>query len=195
MTISGRIRQHLGRIAHGKPFIVEPLLRYGSAAAVYQTLSRLVKQGEIARVARGVYVRPKTNPYVGKVLPSLEAVLEVKAKGETLEVQGAEAIQLLGLSTQVPMQAIYYTNGRSRLIHVGNLTVKLKHVCERKLALAGTKVGLVLQALWYLGAKQMNDFVLNQILKHLSPTEQQTLWQAPLTQWMRKALAGRLSYA
>lgn len=182
------IRRHLGRIAYGKPFRVEAFLRYGSVAAVYQTFSRLVKRGVIMRVARGVYVRPKTNPYFGKVLPGLEAVLKVIAKGETLEVQGAEALNLLGLSTQVPVCAIYYTSGRSREIRVGRLMVKLKHACERKLALAGTTAGLALRALWHLGPGATRAMV-EKLWQHLNDGERSRLLQAPLTHWMRRALA------
>lgn len=182
------IRRHLGRIAYGKPFSVGAFLRYGSTAAVYQTFSRLVKRGVIARVAKGVYVRPKTNPYVGKVLPSVESVLRVKAKGETLEVHGAKALNLLGLSTQVPMRPVFYTTGRSRLVQVNRLKVKLVHTSPRKLKWAGTKIGLILCALWYLGRRQVTPAIIQTVLQYLSPRERSSLLQAHLTHWMRRAL-------
>ena len=49
--------------------------------------------------------------------------------GSRVTVSGAKASNLLGLSTQVPMQNLFWTEGPSRTVRIGNQTVTLKHVC------------------------------------------------------------------
>jgi hypothetical protein len=65
MTAAGIIRNHIKEIAIGEPFTSTQFNGLGTRASVGQTLSRLVKRGEIARVStrisRGVFVRPKNN--------------------------------------------------------------------------------------------------------------------------------------
>ncbi len=115
-----------------------------------------MKKGEIARISRGVFVRPKKSRYVGEVLPEPSKVAQAIASvhRETIQVQGAEAARLLGLTTQMPLQAVFYTSGPNRKLKLGNLLLTLKHVAQRKLALAGKPSGLALSALWYLGKEQ-----------------------------------------
>ncbi|HAC29030.1 MAG TPA: hypothetical protein DCF82_14640, partial [Marinobacter hydrocarbonoclasticus] len=62
-------------------------LRLGSRAAVDKALSRLVEEGAIQRVARGVFVRPKQSRFVGNVMPDVSRVVEVIARdhGETVQ--------------------------------------------------------------------------------------------------------------
>ena len=102
----------------GKPFTSERFLKHGSHSAVDRTLSRLVGRGEIQRLARGVFVRPRTSRFVGTVLPDVLEVVEAIARnnGETVQVHGAEAVRRFRLSTQVPTAPVFYTSASSRAI-------------------------------------------------------------------------------
>jgi Family of unknown function (DUF6088) len=162
------------RTGHSKS-IVASLFKTGDScnprSSVDQALSRLVKRGEIARVSRGVFVRPKNSRYVGQVMPELSKVAQAiaTAHGETIQVHGAEAARLLGLTTQMPLQSLFYTSGRNREIKVGNLQLVLKHVAARKLALSGRPSGLALSALWYLGKEQVSPRTIETIREKLTP--------------------------
>ena len=153
MTTVQAIRNRINEIGMGEPFTSTQFNALGTRAALDQTLSRFVKKGEIARISRGVFVRPKKSRYVGEVLPEPSKVAQAIASvhRETIQVQGAEAARLLGLTTQMPLQAVFYTSGPNRKLKLGNLLLTLKHVAQRKLALAGKPSGLALSALWYLG--------------------------------------------
>ena len=70
------IRQRIEAMPIGEPFIPTAFLECGTRASVDQTLSRLVKAGSIARVTRGVFVRPEVSRFVGKVGPSPLKVAE-----------------------------------------------------------------------------------------------------------------------
>lgn len=171
MTTVEAIRNRINEIAVGEPFISTQFNALGTRASIDQTLSRLVKKGEITRLARGVFVRPKQNRYVGEVMPEPTRVAQAiaSARGETLQVQGAEAARLLGLTTQMPIQAVFYTSGPSRELKLGNLPLILKHVARRKLALSGRPAGLALSALWYLGKEQVTPTTIKTIREKLTP--------------------------
>lgn len=177
MATATAIRTQIENIPIGEPFTSTQFRGLGRQAAVDQALSRLVKQGQIVRIARGVFVQPKKNRYVGQVMPEPAKVAQAiaSAHGETIQVQGAEAARLLGLTTQMPVQTIFYTNGPGRKMKIGNLPLVFKHAPPRKLVLAGEPSGLALAALWYLGEAQVNPGVLESIRKKLSPDAFQQL--------------------
>src|ERR1700736_966505 len=171
MTTVEAFRSRIKRITAGEPFTSTQFVGTGRRAAVDQALSRLVKRGEIIRVARGVFVRPKKNRYVGEVMPGPSKVARAlaSAHGETIQVQGAEAARLLGLTTQMPLQAVFYTSVPNRALKLANLQLTLKHVAQRKLALAGKPSGLALSALWYLGKEQVTPGTIKTIREKLTP--------------------------
>jgi hypothetical protein len=140
---------------------------------VDHALSRFAKAGLIARVARGVFVRPKENPYIGKVLPGPKAVARVIAEktGTKVESSGAHSAAEFQLSTQLPVAPVFYTSGPTRRFRMGATQVTLKHVSPRKLALAGRRAGTALTALWYLGKHEVTESVIEQVRQKLSPEE------------------------
>jgi DNA-binding HxlR family transcriptional regulator len=173
MTNAAKIKETIQNIPLGEPFLSTQLLTFGSRNCIDQTLYRFEKQGLISRVARGIYIRPKQNRIIGLVLPSPFQVAEKLAEltGEVVQVNGAEAARLLGLSTQVSVKPIYWTSGPNRKFHMRNQKVILKHVAARKIAHAGSIVGLAITALWYLGKKGVTVEILQQIKKQMT-TEQ-----------------------
>ena len=69
MSTTRAIRTSIRKLQKGKPFTSERFLKHGSRGTVDRTLSRFAGQGEIQRLARGVFVRPRTSRFVGTVLP------------------------------------------------------------------------------------------------------------------------------
>src|ERR1700741_3102092 len=88
MTTVETIRNRINEIGLGEPFTSSQFNALGTRAAVDQTFSRLVKQREIARISRGVFVRPKKSRYVGEVMPEPSKVAQAIAstRGETVQV-------------------------------------------------------------------------------------------------------------
>ena len=192
LTTAAQIRQHIERLPLGEPFTPAALLAYGARATVDQTLSRLVKSGVITRVARGVFVRPEMSRFVGRVMPNPMAVAETLARttGATLQMHGAEAARRLQLTTQVPTQPVFSTSGPSRRIRIGNLEIRLQHVSQRKLALAGRPAGMALAAMWYLGQKALTPALIEKIRCQLPAAEFEALTAATGTMpaWMSDAV-------
>jgi hypothetical protein len=189
MTTTELIRKHIAQIYKGTPFTNTGLLQFGSRASVDKALSRLVKKQEILRLTPGVFVRPKKSPFVGNVMPEIAQIINVIAKnyGETIQIHGAEAARQFKLSTQVPTTPVYNTSGLSRELKIGNLKIKLKHVSNRKLLLAGKRQGLALSALWYLGKNNVNTDVINHIQTRLTTAEFESLKNTNMPIWMTNA--------
>ena len=191
MSASQAIRTGIRKLPKGKPFTSARFLECGSRGAVDRALSRVVEDGEIDRVSRGVFVRPRTNRYVGTVLPDVLEVVEVIARnnGETIQIHGAEAVRRFGLSTQVPTARVFYTSASSRTIRIGNVTVRMIHTSNRRrLQFAGEAAGLALSALWYLGKDNVTHETVDAIRSALGQTGFEKLRSADMPAWMARAL-------
>lgn len=153
MTAVAQIKQFLSSIPYGQPFSSSSLRPFAATENIRQILNRLVKSGELKKVARGVFVKPQQISQIGAVLPAAEEVAKMLADstGETIAVSGAEAARQLQLTTQVPMRLVFYTSGNTRTLKIANRSVKLKHVNPSVLVATDTVPGLVVSALRYLG--------------------------------------------
>ena len=114
-TLAKQVLEHAAGLPEGAPLVAKELLHLGSRAAVDQALSRLVQRGALLRAGRGLYVLPVESRF-GTRAPSAAKVVEGLAnqRGETIVPHGAAAANALGLTTQVPMRAVYLTSGPSR---------------------------------------------------------------------------------
>lgn len=173
MSVAEAISNRIKHMPKGRPFAGNLFAEAGSRTSVDKALSRLVQGGSLERVTRGVYMRPKKSQFTGKVRPSPLAVMEVitKANGETIQVHGAEAVRRFGLSTQMQILPTYYTSGTTREIKVGNAIVRLQHASKDRLQHAGTRVGVALTALHYIGKEGLSAKVVMQVIKGLSSEE------------------------
>ncbi len=191
MSTAQTVLASIRKIPKGKPFTSARFLKHGSSSAVERTLSRLVGRGEIQRVARGVFVRPRTSRFVGTVVPEVHEVVEAIARrnGETVQIHGAEAARRFKLSTQVPVAPVFHTNASSRTIRIGSITVRMIHTSNRRrLQFAGEVAGIALSALWYLGKSNVTPEVVAKIASTLGPEEFERLCSAKKPAWMAKAL-------
>lgn len=143
-------------------------------------------------MTRGVYVRPEVSRFVGKVTPEPLQVAKAVAKttGAVVQVHGAEAARRLELTTQVPTQPVFLTSGPSKRVRVGKMEIRLQHVCQRKLALAGRPAGLALSAMWYLGKKEVTPALVEKIRRKLGSSEFDVLKSAAgsMPAWMSDAI-------
>lgn len=181
MTTANCVRKAIQAMPAGTPFQASQFLSLGSRAAVDQVLYRMTKDGEVLRVTRGIYARPKLNSYVkAPVMPEPYEIAEIvaKSRGAKIGPAGAEAAQRLGLATQMPTQAVYATTGRTCMIKVGNNTIRLRHVSPKKMQYAGTPVGTAIAALQYLGKEQVTTNVIAKLELALTAEDFQRLRRA-----------------
>ncbi|BDY04685.1 DUF6088 family protein [Ferrimonas sp. YFM] len=134
MSIQVRVESRIKRLQKGQPFAIQSFYALGTNAAVQKAFSRLVAQGELARVGRGIYCRPKPL----QAMPSVKTTTTaeklarywVRLHGYKMVPQGVEEAYRLGLQTQAPMRTIYWTNGPSKVFTIGNQKVEVRHVAN-----------------------------------------------------------------
>jgi hypothetical protein len=162
-------KQIIARIrAHGRGFVFSTKLFSAltdDSASVRTALSRLVQKQSIRRLAHGLYDLPIVHPSLGAIMPAMENVIEAIKKSDAIEVQvtGAYAANLLGLSTQIPMRIELYTSGPKRKIHFGKQEILLKPTTPRNMIGAGTKAGLIFHALRQIGKDNITIEMIEQI--------------------------------
>jgi hypothetical protein len=181
--IDRAIRAQINAAVDGHVFSPIDFISLGSRAAIDKVLSRLTASGEIRRIARGLYDRPRTHPLLGSLLPSADEVARALAGKASLRLQpsGAYAANLLGLTEQVPLKVVFLTDGASRTVQIGKQTITLKQTTPRNMATAGRISGLVIQALRHLKQPNVDDQMIKKISKRLSSEDKSVLLaDAPL---------------
>jgi hypothetical protein len=180
MATQALVQQILSRIyGHKRGWVFSPLhfLDLGNDVGIRKSLQGLCDQGTIRRLTRGLYDYPERHPQLGDLTPSAEQIAQALAGKEGLRIQpsGAYAVNVLGLSTQVPAKAVFLTDGAERTITVGNRTIQLKRTTPKNMAAAGRTSGLVIQALRYLGRDRVDDSVVERLAQRLSKDDRQEL--------------------
>lgn len=192
MAVASTILRRVNGRGRGAVFTAQDFIDIGSRDAVDQALGRLARSGRIRRVDRGVYDLPRTHPKVGPMWPSADAVAQAVAKqtDSHLQVTGAAAANALGLSTQVPAQAEYLTDGPSRSIHVGKLVVRLKHAGRVEMLLPQSRAGMAIVALRHLGRDAASASVLQRLAAILDGGDKKQLSRvrARLPGWLGSAV-------
>jgi hypothetical protein len=179
----------------GSLFFIDDFIDFGNVKTIGKALERLVKSGELYRVAKGIYVRPVKDKLLGIVLPGIEDVVEAIRKRDKARIvpTGSYALYKLGLSTQVPMNVVYYTDSAARKIHIGKQTIAFKRASARSLSAIGEISKLAIQALKTIGKDKVSDDEINKIRKLLIQEKpyhlQHDLKLAP--EWIRELLRPR----
>jgi len=193
-TVQEGILEHANRLPEGAVLAPKVFLHLGSRAAVDQALSRLARDGELLRISRGRYVRPRRTPF-GRRDPPPGTLLEqlTRATGESVVPSGATAAYGLGLTTQVPVRTVYLTSGVSRHLELGNEIVELQKAPRWKLWRAGTREGAVLRAVEWMGPEGPPEAV-ERAVSSLAPDEKERLLLAcaSVPNWLAKRLATAL---
>ena len=190
-SVPDRLMKRVRASGRGSVFTPSDFLTVAARSSVDQALSRLVKGGQLRRLARGLYDFPKLHPKLGALSPAPDDVAHALARetGSQVQISGARAANALGLSTQVPAQSTYLTDGPSRRVVLGKRVVDLRHASPKHLIAPGSPAGTVVQALRHVGPVRAADVA--QVAAHrLSANDKKTLastaLQAPA--WMRPTL-------
>lgn len=175
VQILSRIRRRHG----GDGAVVTPkdFLDLASRDAVDQALTRLVRDGILTRIGRGLYHQARINTSLGiPVPPDADKVADALGRqtGSTVAPSPAVTANRLGLSTQIPAKPVYLTSGRSRTVKVGSKTYHLKHASPQKMPDTDSIVGRVLQSISVLGSNP-DDSELDLLREALTVAERREL--------------------
>jgi hypothetical protein len=138
--------------------------------SIEKELSKLNADGIIKRFRKGIYYKPKKSKLFGDVLPSPTSIAQAIAKLNNAHIipDGSMALNMLGLSNQVPMKYIYLNDKLHKSEFIGNTEIVFKRVNVKKLIASNKKAGLVLSAIDYLGKEAFdNNSLVNDFAKRL----------------------------
>jgi len=177
-SIHTQIARTLEKLPKGSLIFPSQFLEIGSESAIKMSLSRLAKENKVERLAHGIYINPKIDPLLGKIYPPIEEIAKAIAERDRVNIKpaGAYALNRLGLSTQVPLNYVYITDGAARSIVIGNRKIRFKATVPKKLATKGPISGLVIQALEELGPQKITPEILDKMI-HFLKKENPTLLQ------------------
>ena len=152
-SIETKILSRIKKARKGVLFFAESFIAYGNMEAVKKALQRLTNSGKLMRVATGIYVRPRKDPVIGVIIPCIEDIAKAIARRDRARIipTGIYALNKLGLSTQVPLNIAYLTDGAARKIKVGKHTIIFKKTTPKNVTAVGEISGLAIQALRTIG--------------------------------------------
>ena len=114
------IDDKIKKCGRGMMFSSNDFTNFGEPKSVLKALERMANSGVIIRVTRGIYCYPKIDKVlgVGVIYPAFEEIAQYIAKRDKARIvpTGSYALNVLGLSTQVPANIVYLTDGSPRKI-------------------------------------------------------------------------------
>ena len=197
--ITSKIKQRIVGKGRGAIFAPSDFLDIGSRASVDQALSRLADQGVIRRLTRGLYDYPKLSPRFGLLAPSADDIARAVARkdNQVLQPSPAMAANQLGLSTQVPSNPTYMTDGPTRTKKIGRQVIQFHNASPKTLVGAGSKTGTVFQALRYVGKDRVDNQVIGKIARTLDAKDRARLAKQSrhVPAWMHPVVQQIVAYA
>ncbi len=183
-------------ISQAKPegvFVASDFSHIAPINTVRQCLSRLEKSQQIVRIMRGVYYQPAYSELLQEYeAPSPHHVAMALARnfGWAIAPSGAAALNLFGLSTQVPAHWSYVSDGPYRSFSFGNITIEFKHCSSKEISGMSHKTALVIQAIKALGKENIDKENLQRIRRTLSVEERVALIEEAkrTTAWIYEAI-------
>ncbi|MEO2052225.1 MAG: DUF6088 family protein [Allomuricauda sp.] len=171
------IKNSISNHKRGKIFFPKNFSKFGTSEAIRQALKRLEDKGFLIRLAQGIYLYPKEHKLLGTLYPSLEEIAKAISKRDKARIipTGIQALNQLGLSTQVPLNLVYLTDGTSRTISVGENTIKFKKASPKILAVKSETNILIMQALRQLGKHNIDDKTLEKINMILQKVDRESI--------------------
>ena len=193
-SIERRLKEH-GR---GYAFTRKDMLDLANSGTLGRILARLVEDGMIRRIDRGLFDYPRINEKLGGQLSSdIDQVAQALARKFrwTIVPQGALAANRLGLSQQVPARYVYLSDGPTKQVKIGNRTIRFQHARPKDLRTDSVLSATVIQALRHLGRDAVDENVIRPIRDTLTAQDRKRLVEDTRygTDWIHriaKQLAG-----
>lgn len=194
-SIENKILSTINRKKHGAILFASDFASTGERKAINKALERIALSGKIIRIARGIYCKPKVDTEFGFgiLYPSVDEVAQAIAQRDKCRIvpTGDAALNKLGLSTQVPMNAVYYTDGTPRRIKVYNgKGILFKHVVPKRLNFKSELVMLITFALQTIGQGHVSDEQLDRIKQLLSKESKERVYEdlELIPSWIRSII-------
>ena len=172
------IRNRIKAEKYGSVFVATDFADIAENVKIGVCLSRLEEEKTLLRIMRGVYYKPEYSSLLGEyIAPAPDAVAHALARnfGWTIVPCGDMALNLLGLSTQVPAVWSYVSDGAYKEYAYDNTIIKFKRTTNKVISGLSEKTALFIQALKALGKDKMTEEAIETIKSELNAAERNTM--------------------
>lgn len=169
-AIENKIISRVYGNGRGWSFCKNDFIDLGNASAIDKALSRLAHSQRIRRITRGLYDYPRFSDLLQKTLsPDIDQVAYAYARKFSwrIEVYGDSALNLLGLSTQIPAQYVYLSDGPSKSYDIMGATLSFKKSSLKDIGFKHRESTLIVQALKALGKEHLTENVFAKIREQI----------------------------
>ena len=169
-----QIKNRINDFDSRKVFINNDFLDIAGNETVRRTLNQLVSENKITRVINGFYYNPRYSELIGEyeAVSIHELALAIARKYNwNIAPYNSTALNLLGLSTQVPTHYKYISSGRYKEYKIGDTVLEFKKVNPGEIANMSLKTATVIQAIKSLGKENITNEVIQKIRENLSEKE------------------------
>ncbi len=179
MITLDKIEHRIKSSERGTIFVTSDFADLASSDSANRTLLRLEEQGLIRRILFGVYEYPEYSEFLGEhIAASPDKVAKALARkfGWTIVPCGDTALNMLGLSTQVPAVWLYVSDGTYKEYNYDNITIKFKKTTNKEISKISYKTALVIQAIKALGKDQITPTIVDKIKAATSADEKKAMF-------------------
>jgi hypothetical protein len=172
------ILSRIEKYESNRVFIANDFFDIAGYETVRSTLNRLVEDKEITRIMKGIYYKPKYIELIGEYeSPSVNEVANAIARkyNWTIAPSGNTALNLLGLSTQVPAKWTYISDGRYAGFSFGNVTIEFKRRNNGDISKMSTLTAMVIQSIKEIGKDKITSKQIGYLREKLSDREKSEL--------------------
>ena len=144
----------------GEIFSINDFYDLGTKNTVKSVLYRLNEDNEIARLIDGLYTKPKYSKILNEYsFPDANAVANKIADkfSWTIAPTGDTALNYTGLSTQVPNEYVYISNGPYRKYLYRDKKIIFKHTTNRNVSSYSKELSILIQAIKALGKNKISE--------------------------------------
>ena len=173
MTIDKDILNRLNE-QNIKVFTINDIIDLGSYDNLRKILERMTKSGILRRLIRGVYEIPKYNKTFNMIAPpSIDEIAKALARNFNWDIypSGNYALNILGVSTQIPSKYIYISSGPNRKYEYEGNIIVFKHATLKETNSFSYITNIVIQAFKELGKDNITDDIIKLICQKLSSDE------------------------
>ena len=184
-----QIRDRIINSPEGSVFVNSDFADIADNNTIKQSINRLIREGILRRVIRGIFEKPKFSKLLGEyVAADPDAVAKALARCYhwTIAPCGDTALNMLGLSTQVTAVWSYISDGPYKTYEWDKTKIEFKHRTNKEVTGLSSMTILVIQALKTLGKEHVDEKTIRVLSHRLNEDEKAALLAegAEATDWI-----------
>ena len=172
-----------------RAFTTSDFLDLGTYKNASKVLETLEDDGILKRARRGIYYLSKKNELLGiEEAPDVNEIAKAIARQYNFNIVPSSnyALNIIGISTQVPHTYTYISSGPYNEYKIGKMTIKFKHGTSKEINNLQYKNLIAIQAIKALGKNNIDENIKHKINVFLDESSKAELREnyTKITAWI-----------